>query len=301
MARALLVHPVFLAEEIFATEAGSPYFPLGILYLAAFARDRGHHIDIFDGTFTSGIESFDEALAEKQPDVVAISAVIASADTALELAGRAKNAGTTTVLGGPDPTQSPGLYALHDNVDVVVHHEGEETFARLLDLVDLVDEGMLEPQHLYNEPGVAFAADEGLVVNASRPPIADLDSLPPPARDLIDVDAYLAHWRATKGYASLPISSARGCATNCQWCATGVHGHGLRQRSPGSVAAEVAEIATRFDVDRLRLIDDVDSLDRAWLETWASELEDRGTPLPYEALDELTRTDLPLLDVADSL
>ena len=298
MTRALLVHPVFLADEAFASEAGSPYFPLGILYLAGYAREHGHQIDVFDGTFSDGVESFDAAMASTQPDVVAISVVIATESSALQIAERAKTAGAATVLGGPDPTASPGVYAAHPAVDLVVHHEGGQTFTRLL---DLADDGPLTIARFHGEPGIAFADGGTVIINPNRPPIADLDALPRPARDLIDMETYLEHWRLTKGYTSMPISSTRGCVSNCQWCAEGVHGHGLRQRSPESLAAEVAELADAFDIDRLRLIDDVDALDRSWLESWADELRAIGAAVPYEALSELTRTDLPLLDVADSL
>ena len=289
---------MFLADEAFASEAGSPYFPLGILYLAAFARDRGHNVEIYDGTFTDGIHTFDEVLATSAPAVVAISVSIASEQAALTLAERAKSFGATTVFGGPDPTASPEAYASHPCVDIVVHHEGEVTFASLL---DLLDEGSLSTEILRQEPGIAFGDGDIVTINPARRPIADLDSLPMPARDLIDMQKYLDHWKSTKGYASMPVSSTRGCGSNCQWCANGVHGHGLRQRSPKSMAAEVAALAGSFDIDRLRLVDDVDSLDRSWFESWAAELQAADAAVPYEALNELERTDLPLLHAADSL
>src|SRR5437762_3323681 len=51
--------------------------------------------------------------------------------------------------------------------------------------------------------GLAFRGRDGrLVRTAPRPFLRDLDSLPPPARDLVDLDRYRAVWRARHGYHS---------------------------------------------------------------------------------------------------
>ena len=138
-------------------------------------------------------------------------------------------------------------------------------------------------------------------MNEPRPPIEDLDSLPLPARDLIDMDRYLSTWEETSGYASMTISVSRGCPYGCDWCRDSVHGTGFRQRSPESVAAEVRALQEAYPIDRLRVVDDVDGLDRAWIEDWAAEAERIDAAVPFEALNDLARRDLPLLDVRDSL
>ena len=49
------------------------------------------------------------------------------------------------------------------------------------------------------------------------------------------------------------------------------------------------------------MVDDVDGIDRAWLEAWASAAEDLDAAIPFEALNDVARQDIPLLDVRDSL
>jgi anaerobic magnesium-protoporphyrin IX monomethyl ester cyclase len=140
-----------------------------------------------------------------------------------------------------------------------------------------------------------------VIVNPRRPYILDLDELPLPARDLIDVDQYLDTWRQRNGYASLTISVARGCPYGCRWCQDAVHGPELRQRSPQGVVAEVKALMARYDIDRLRLVDDVDGIERDWLEAWAECAQAEGAVLPFEALNDLGRQDIPMLDVRDTL
>ncbi len=298
MATILFAHPVFLARNPAEAAAASPYFPLGLLYLAAFVRDAGHHTAVFDGTFAADETAFADALDREAPDVVGISALMPTRDDALLLAKMAHDWGAVVIVGGPDPTSVPERYASDPSVDVVVHHEGEKTIAALLGLFDA---GLLDGAALAGQPGVAYQTAAGVVVNEPRSPIEDLDQLPLPARDLIDMDRYLETWRDTAGYSSLTIATSRGCPSGCGWCRHAVHGNGFRQRSPGSVAAEMKAIKDAYDVTRLRVVDDVDGLGRDWLEAWARESEAVGAAIPFEALGELSRTDIPLLDVRDAL
>ncbi|MEM7340830.1 MAG: cobalamin-dependent protein [Actinomycetota bacterium] len=302
MASLLLVHPLFLVEQEAEQAAASPYFPLGILYLAAAVRNAGHEVAVFDGTFEADRGAFDAALAATDPDLVGVSAVLPSRAAALDLAARARATGRPVVAGGPDPTAAPAAYLARDGkpgVDVVVHHEGEQT---ILALLCHLDAGRpLDATTLGCEQGVAFVRDGDVVVMPARPPIDDLDSLPTPARDLIDMDRYLDVWEEAAGYRSLTIATARGCPYGCEWCTDAVHGTGYRQRSPESVAAEMQELSQRYRIDRLRMIDDVDGIEREWLDEWARAASAADAEIPFEALNELSRTDIPLLDVRDSL
>jgi len=298
MAGLVLAHPVFLALDEAEREAASPYFPLGLLYLASYVRERGHGISIFDGTFESGEDAFVQHLAEQQPDVVGIAALITSRDAALSLARLASATGAVVVIGGPDPTVDPTPYLAEDAVDIVVHHEGEQTIAALL---DRFDNGTLTVAELGDEPGVAFRRDGQIQMNQPRPPIENLDELPPPARDLIDMDRYFEVWEESHGYTSITVAASRGCPFGCEWCVDAVHGHEFRQRSPESVAAEVRDIEERYGPKSIRLIDDVSGIDRSFFEQWSAEAERLNSNPSFEPLDKIAIDDLPMLEVRDCL
>ena len=298
MTKILFCHPMFLSKSPDEQAASSPYFPLGLLYLAGYVRERGHQVAMFDATFAADESDFAEALRREKPDVVGLSAMLPTRDMALTLGNMAQEFGAIVIIGGPDATQSPSTYLVHSQVDIVVHHEGEQTIAALL---DLFDGGGLNTAALRNEPGVAFREEGRMVVNEPRPPIDNLDELPLPARDLIDMTRYLDLWKELNGYSSLTISTTRGCPYGCEWCRDAVHGNSFRQRSPESVAAEVKMLKETYDIDRLRVVDDVDGLSREWLETWSKSAQALDGVVPFEALNELGRQDIPMLDVRDSL
>ena len=288
----LLVNPVFLSQNEAERQLMNPYFPLGLLYLAAFIRQQSFSVEIFDGTFLDGLHDFEAALKRSQPRIVGITAVKPNREMALSLAGKAHTFGSLVMLGGPDPTYTPETYLASPDVNIVVHHEGELTLLELL-----------QNKTAYSQiQGIAYRdSDDQIVINPRRDFILNLDELPLPARDLIDMDQYLDVWRQHNGYASLTISLARGCPFGCEWCQDAVHGPDLRKRSPESIVEEVKSLMSAYNIDRLRVIDDVDGLEREWLEEWERVAKDNNAVLPFEALNDLQRQDIPMLDVRDSL
>ena len=122
MAKILLCHPLFLSQSPDEQAASSPYFPLGLLYLAGYVREHGHAVAIFDGTFAEDESAFERALQAEKPDMVGISALLPTKEMALQLAEMAQAFGTTVVMGGPGPTKEPGAYLADPQVDLVRCH-----------------------------------------------------------------------------------------------------------------------------------------------------------------------------------
>lgn len=296
---ALLVNPVFLSQNESERDLMSPYIPLGLLYLGAFLRERGYQVEIFDGTFQDGDQDFIAALEKYSPETVGITALKPNAEKVLQLAAIAKQHAAFVIVGGPDPTYSPEFYLRDPSIDLVIHHEGELTLAEVLES----RQGSAQPANSFGGmPGIAYRGQSGeMIVNPRRDYLLNLDQLPPPARDMVDIDQYLQVWREQNGYASLSISVSRGCPYGCKWCAESVHGQEFRIRSVDNVVAEVKSLMEAYHIDRLRLVDDVDGIDAQWITDWAAAAEQEDAVLPFEALYEVERKDIPMLDIRDSL
>jgi radical SAM superfamily enzyme YgiQ (UPF0313 family) len=295
----LLVNPVFLSQNEAERELMSPYFPLGLLYLGAFLRERGFQVETFDGTFMDGNQDFIEALGVHNPKSVGITAIKPNGDKVLELAEIAKEFGAFVIVGGPDPTYTPETYLNDRSVDLIVHHEGELT---LVEVLEAKKYGELVTSSLVGMPGIAYRDEKGkIMVNPRRQYLINLDALPFPARDMVDIDKYMQVWRERNGYASLSISVSRGCPYGCKWCADSVHGQEFRIRSVESVVAEVKSLMQTYNIDRLRVVDDVDGIDAEWITDWADVARREEAVLPFEALYEVERQELPMLDIRDSL
>jgi len=73
----LLVNPLFLDRDPVEKRLMTPYFPLGLLYLAATAREAGYTVAIFDAMFQPDDQGFVAALEKEQPRVVGIAVLAA--------------------------------------------------------------------------------------------------------------------------------------------------------------------------------------------------------------------------------
>jgi anaerobic magnesium-protoporphyrin IX monomethyl ester cyclase len=290
----LLANPLFLHEDPVEQRLMTPYFPLGLLYLASSAREAGYSTNIFDAMFEDGDDSFAAALERERPQVVGISVLATVRAAALRLAEMAHHQGAIVVVGGADPTGRPESYLLHEAdgsqpVDVVVVGEGEQT---LLELLPVLLEGGPLDGRLDQINGLAYRNGNGQVQRtANRKHCSDLDSLPLPARDLLDLEKYRKAWRERHGFFSLSIIATRGCPYGCKWCQKSVFGRSFRPRSPEAVAGEMQLIKEQYDPDQLRIVDDVMGIDRAWVRKWHDAVLARDAVVPFECLSRVDLMD----------
>lgn len=293
--KVLFVNPFFLADSALERKFMTLYFPLGLLYLASVVREVGHSVAVFDGTFASGDMAFREALAEHDPDVVCIASLVTLRPAALRLARLAGEWGATVIVGGPDPTAEPDAYLDEPAIDLVVMGEAERTLVQLLAARGASD-------GFTSVPGVAYRRQDGAVVqNPAQDPILELDELPWPARDLIDVTRYLTVWKEEHGYSSLSLSVSRGCLYDCEYCVDAAVDSHLRRRSPENVAAEMRHLEDQFAPDRFRLVDDMEGLGRDWLRALGQAMIDASVTTPFEGLKPVHLGDLPMLAEAQDI
>jgi radical SAM superfamily enzyme YgiQ (UPF0313 family) len=270
--RLLLTHGFFLAEDEKEREIMRPYPPLGLLYLSAYLRSRAFDVDIYDSTFGSREELF-SILETGPPGLLGVYGNLLTRRNVLEIVERARAAGWNVVAGGPEPSNYAAHY-LAAGANWIVQGEGEHALERLLG-----------GQHI----------PEGLVHGEQ---ITDLDQLPWPDRERIDLDAYLRAWRSRHGVGSLSLITARGCPYTCRWCSHSVFGNTHRRRSVRNVADETEWLLTRYAPDTLWYADDVFTIHHGWTFNYAAELKRRSIRVPFECI---TRADRLNERVADAL
>jgi radical SAM superfamily enzyme YgiQ (UPF0313 family) len=216
--------------------------------------------------------------------VVGIYTNLITRPSVLDIISRAKAHGWTVVLGGPESANYPEQY-LERGADVVVSGEGEETLAELLPA--LAARG---PHALHGIAGTTFKDDAGVVVvNTPRPQIRDIDALPWPDRDAIDIERYVNVWREHHGTGSVNLITARGCPYRCRWCSHAVFGYTHRRRSVRGTADELEFLLQRYTPDIAWYADDVFTIHHRWLFEYAAELKRRGIRVPFETISRADR------------
>ena len=243
------------AERVFGcTYELYPFPPLPILYAAAAVRNAGHGVSFADGVRESwdraGLEKF---LSKTEFDCLVFHSVNLSRELDLEVHSllRRYRPGVQVVFTGPGPSYEPEKY-LPDRNTFVLRGETEEALPELIAI-------LAQPEDIsFRElPGLTFLDDSGQVHSGPlRPAIADLDTLPFPARDLVPRDGYFNPKLGARPFTA--VLSSRGCPHRCRYCvpnalsfARELEGRRLRegrkppvrQRSPGNVIAELEQLS----------------------------------------------------------
>jgi len=204
-------------DEREARKSIASFPPLGILYLSSVLQEKGVvEVSVLDQPakgFT--IDETVNWIEKENPDILGFSTFSSSGRTAALIGKKVKekNPNIVIVFGNHYATfNSERILRKYPSVDITVRGEGENT---VIDLAScLANKGKLKKVQ-----GITFRNNKSIISTPDRPLIRDLDSLPFPDRNLIDVDYHsmIAGVNvAPKKFTS--IVSSRGCVYRCRFC-----------------------------------------------------------------------------------
>jgi radical SAM superfamily enzyme YgiQ (UPF0313 family) len=285
----LLGHAYFLKYDVIERRVMKPYPPLGILYLSAFLKRQGFSVEVFDSTFRD-FSDFEDTVKRVKPRILGLYANIITRDNVLRLAQIAKANGVEFVVaGGPDASKWSDRY-FANGVDIIGLNEGELTLQELIPW--LQQTGM---KNLEQVRGIMFLKNGRVHRTPPRPAITDLDSLPWPDRDVLEMDQYFRAWKSHHGESSVSLITARGCPFHCAWCSSEVFGHTHRQRSPKDVVDEMLMLKERYNPDIMWISDDVLTINKKWTQEFIREVKARNAQHFYECLSRVDLVDHEIL------
>jgi anaerobic magnesium-protoporphyrin IX monomethyl ester cyclase len=265
----LFSHSYFLRFDPKQWALGQPYAPLGTLYAAALMRENGYKVSLFDTMFVADPAEVKPVLQETAPDFFVIyddgfnyltkMCLTNMREAAFSMCKMAKAKGCTVIFSSSDSTDRYEEY-LKEGADFVIIGEAEQT---LLELTNNIKAG---EQNVAFIPGLAFIGENNKVVKTQpRPVLKDLDSLPLPAWDLVDMEPYRDSWLKKAGYFSINMGTTRGCPFKCNWCAKPIYGNRYNSRSPQNVIAELKMLKERYPIDHIWFCDDIFGLKPGWV------------------------------------
>ena len=189
---------------------------------------------------------------------------------------------TLIFVGGPDVTYNFENY-LSVGIYFAIIGEGEQTS---LELITAIRNNI----ELATVDGIAYITQEGKIIkNKPRTKIKDIDELPFPNREGIDLSKYLNTWKKYHAKSTLSISTQRGCPYTCKWCSTAVYGQSYRRRSPKLVADEVAYLIEKYNPNSLWFVDDVFTVSHKWIDALYEEFKERNISIPFECITRAER------------
>ncbi len=244
---------VFFFPSFASTDATAP---LGILAVSTPLERAGYSITIVDSTITP---NFKQRVLDEVRDALCLGISLVTGPMikeTVEIARAIKewNPDFPVILGGWHPSLLPGQTLEAPYIDYVVRGQGEDA---MLELVNHIYDGAA-PDLI---SGIGFKRDGRIIFTQERP-LRPLASMPPKAYHLADFDAY----ERACGRRWAMYTSSLACPFNCSYCTNGgVYGRKWNALEPAQFVEETVDLATRYNLEMLWIVDDnfLVDLDRA--------------------------------------
>ncbi len=275
--------------------------PLGLLSIASVAREDGHNVRLLDLAAIPNYQkiTLDEAKS-RDYDLIGFTATSPQFPFAYELAKDLRKAGTKSkiVIGGPHPSivaslrknktldftfADPSLRTNPKKLEEMLN-DFDPNFKPLEEAFDLIISG--------EENGLAKAFEDHEDKWIDGGIYEDLDRLPMPARDMVDMKSYLMtdHGRikfSLKGKPTTNVMTQRGCPFDCYFCCgrdvaqfRQLKAEGkLRVLSPEKLLTELNHIRDTYGIESFMFYDDEFNLNYKRTMEACKALEGKGFQL----------------------
>ena len=252
--------------------------PLNYIHLAAYLREHGHKARILDMVVEDSTDVVDQYLRDQAVKIAGIGCMTCELPDALAEAQRLKeiHPGIKVVFGGAHPSADPEECLKSGVVDYVVVGEGE---IPLVALMDGLEEGH-EPKGILG----LWSLENGHITGSTSAAIPNVEELPMPAYDLLDLEKYFqldSPWHFPKSKKAVQYVSSRGCPYHCSYCHT-IHGKKYRGTSAPKIVDEIETLVTKYGVEELMVVDDIFNFDLERAKEICRGIVERGLRVHFQ-------------------
>jgi anaerobic magnesium-protoporphyrin IX monomethyl ester cyclase len=261
----------------------TPFPPLGTLYAASLMRENGHDVRLFDTNLLDSPLTIIPLLEIQLPEYLVIyddgfnyltkMCLTTMREACFEMIAIGKQYNCTVIVCSSDSTDHAAEY-IEKGADYIVLGEGEITLRNLIDAIE-------NEKSVADIPGVVFKNGDAIQSNPKRAVLQNLDDLPFPAWDLVDMNEYKLLWRESRQEFTLNIATTRGCPYKCNWCAKPIYGNRYNSHSPEYVANHLKFLRDSYGVRRFWMCDDIFGLKPNWVREFNEALKTRKLNIRY--------------------
>jgi len=251
--------------------------PITLATSAALLRDSGFDVRIIDCSVeVLTLEEVCDICRQYKPDLVIINTATPSIESDLNFAAVVKdlNLGEIKVaaIGIHVSVLAEECLKMQSRLDFVVRGEAEFTLKELA-------EALRSKGEISKVKGVSYHYGDKITHNPDADFPDDLDSLPFPAWDLIDINKYRLPF---KDKPFLLVSTGKGCPYNCIFCCTKpYYGSKLRLRSPARVVDEIEWAGDKFNVKDFLFWTESFTLNKEYAISICNEIISRGLSVDW--------------------
>ncbi|AUC77152.1 B12-binding domain-containing radical SAM protein [Olleya sp. Bg11-27] len=284
MVDVLLSHSYFYKFDQKQWDNKTPFPPLGTLYAASFLRENNYNVAVFDTNLIDNPESVLPLLKKEQPRFFVLyddgfnyltkMCLTAMREAAFKMIKIAKSFNCKIIICSSDSTDHYEKY-LNEGADFIIQGEGEISLKELIDALSKNEDTTLIK-------GLVFNNNNGEIIkNPKHTVLRDLDVLPMPAWDLIDLKLYKNIWESGGKEFTLNIATTRGCPYKCNWCAKPIYGNRYNSHSPEYITKHIKYLSETYNVNRFWMCDDIFGLKPNWVQKFNIALKKENLKISY--------------------
>ncbi|MFA6449709.1 MAG: radical SAM protein [bacterium] len=260
--------------------------PLSLMSVAAGAQKYGHEVKIIDASIKGlGPESIVREAAEWGAETLGFSLFSSNFCEHIKYIKRVKElSGLKVIVGGKHASYYPRETLSHAEIDYGVIGEGDITIGELLDSIE-------GKRSLESVDGIIFRNGGELAETKPRALVRDLDTLPFPARGLLNSNDYYSMVSPLKNVTLSMVS--RGCPFHCIFCAVGQTE--FRRRSKENVIEEIRICRDEFGVRLIDFQDSTFNVNLDFTKELCSEIAKSDTGIKFMARVRANKVDAELV------
>jgi anaerobic magnesium-protoporphyrin IX monomethyl ester cyclase len=252
---------------------------LGFQYLAAISKTIGVETAIWDQRIMKfDVMSIAKYIEEHDIMLVGFYTSFALTENVCDFVAKLRYLSSVPIMvGGPGYVEYKDI--LEAGADLVCNGEGEEIFVNVIKSLKSGDTDWSKIDGLYWKNG-----DE-VVANKAHIMVQNLDDLPFPERDSINIYTYRDYYLLGFRYPYVSMMTTRGCPYRCTFCDThNVWKKEVRHRSPDNCINEIDMLVKKYGVRYIDMVDDVFGVRHEWVEEFGRKLAQRKYDLHYKIL-----------------
>lgn len=261
----------------------TPFPPLGTLYAASYLRKNGYAVSLFDTNLIDNPESVSYKIKTEKPKYFVVyddgfnyltkMCLTTMREAAFKMIKIAKALNCKVIVCSSDSTDHYEKY-LDNGADFIIQGEGEISLKELID-------ALTNNQNTSQIKGLVFKNKTEIIKNPKHAVLRDLDVLPMPAWDLVNIKSYKNIWESGGKQFTLNIATTRGCPFKCNWCAKPIYGNRYNSHSPEYITKHIKFLSETYNVNRFWMCDDIFGLKPNWVQNFNFLLKKEQLNISY--------------------
>ena len=261
---------ILLINPPIREQSPATFPPLGLASVASSLRRAGHSVDMLDlNMLRPSRDEVINVLPYGDYRLIGVSGLITTYKYLTFLIPLLRDIYSVPIMiGGGGVKSAPYTYIENLAPDYVVLGEGERA---AVDIASALDWNFTRPH-----TEIVYGKN-----------VDNLDHLPMPAYDLLDMDTYFSRVMFDKAASKEGVILAgRGCSMSCNFCYH-VFGKGIRYRSVPSLLDEMEHLMRTYNLSSFHIGDECLTARRSFVVEFCQAIVERGLDITWSAFSRL--------------